>query len=154
MLSYSAFFLLAFLGMMVVFFQMQSQELARAENAYAQEVAWGFSDQIRTALVAGPGFAQTVQIPPSILGKPYTITVSRKISFGGGTTPPERETGFVYIDWQGPSRPAVFSAPTATTSYDVQTSGCISNPSLEFIRISSSCGQIRMENRNGTILIK
>lgn len=109
--SYAAFFLLVFVASAAVFLQQQSQGLTRAENAYAQEVADGFSDRINTAFVAGPGFSQQFSVPPNILGRPYQIQVS------SGPSPASTETGFVYVVWQGSSGEASLSSPTITTDY-------------------------------------
>ena len=82
LLAYAAFFLLAFVSVVAVFFQLQSQELSRAQHAYAQEISYSLADSIRTALVAGPGFWEEVDMAPNILGKPYNITISRNITIG------------------------------------------------------------------------
>ncbi len=150
MLSYGSFFLLAFVTTVAVFFYMQNQELSRAEHSYAQEVAYQFADQITVAFVAGPGFAQNVSLAPSILGKPYKITVSRTLG-----SPAYAATGFVYVEWQGPSQPSVFSAPTITTAYNVSPSaGTVGYDSQSFIEINSTARNVMMENINGSIWFK
>jgi hypothetical protein len=138
-LSYAAFFLLIFVATVAVFFQQQSQGLTRAENAYAQEIASGFADHIQTAFVAGPGFSQTFAIPKTLLGKPY------KISLSAAPSPSSRETGFVYIDWQGPSGSASFSSPTITTAYSATAFG-------GFITINSTTSKIVIDSQPGTLL--
>ncbi len=139
-LAYAAFFLLIFVTTVAVFFQQQSQGLARAENAYAQEISHGFSDQIHTAFVAGPGFWQKFSIPKSLLGKPYRISISF------APTPASKETGFVYVDWKGPSGDTVFSSPTITTDYGAtQTSD-------GFISVNATTGRITMDSAKGSAL--
>jgi len=128
-LAYSAFFMLVFVAVVAVFFQQQSQGLTRAENAYAQEIAYGVADHIHTAFVAGPGFSQTIAIPNKLLGKPYKIALSY------GNNPATRETGFVYVEWRGPSGNASFSAPTITTAYKPTTT---SNNDTGFITLRNS----------------
>ncbi|VVB99635.1 Uncharacterised protein [uncultured archaeon] len=151
-LAYASFFLLAFVATMAVFFQMQSQELSRAEHAYAQEVAYQFADYVHTAFVAGPGFVQNVTLAPDILGKPYTISVSQKVATSA-TSAAERETGFAYVDWQGPSGLSTYSAPTITAAYAATESSCIKvDTTTSFIRMN--CTKIEMRNINGTIYIR
>ncbi|HIH19609.1 TPA: hypothetical protein HA225_06605 [Candidatus Micrarchaeota archaeon] len=147
-LAYAAFFLLVFVTSVAIFLQLQEQELSRAENAFAQEVAYGFADHIETAFVAGKGFSQTVTLPSNIHGKPYIITVSK------AERADLKETGFVYVDWQGPSRINSFSAPTITSSYDllVDPSGFISNPNANSILINASKGlRVKIENTGSSI---
>jgi len=147
-LSYAAFFLLIFVASVAVFFQMQSQELSRAENAYAQEIAYGFSDHIRTAFIAGDGFSQRFDIAPDILGKPYKIWLSR------GTNPNLKETGIVYVEWKGSSGETSLSSPTVTAGYHETTSGVFITTSGEFIVIDSTKGRtIVMKNDGGEIRI-
>ncbi|MCX8196896.1 MAG: hypothetical protein N3G80_01090 [Candidatus Micrarchaeota archaeon] len=122
LIAYASFFLLLFVATVGIFFQQQAQGLYRAENAYAQEIAFSFADAIYTAFVAGPGFSQRVQLPKDILGKPYNISISFS------SAPSQTETGFVYVEWASPLGPGVFAAATVTTSYDALTSG-------QFIRI-------------------
>ena len=111
MLAYAAFFFAVFVTAVAIFLQVQTQELTRAENAYAQEVAYGFADSIQTAFVAGPGFSQQVSIPRDLLGKPYKIVLSK------GLAPASAETGFVYVEWQGASGSTSVSEPTITAAY-------------------------------------
>jgi len=138
-LAYSAFFMLVFVAIVAVFFQQQSQGLTRAENAYAQEIAYGFADHIHTAFVAGPGFSQKVDIPNRLLGKPYKIALSY------GSDPASKETGFVYVEWQGSSGNASFSAPTITTAYTPVTSG-------NFITIRANSSLIIIDSAYGQTL--
>ncbi|MCX8174791.1 MAG: hypothetical protein N3E51_01135 [Candidatus Micrarchaeota archaeon] len=155
-LSYASFFLLGFVVATAVFFQMQSIEISRAEHSFAQEIAYELADHIHTAFVAGPGFVQNVTLPSDILGKPYRISISRKPS----TMALVPETGFVYVEWMGPSQNSSFSAPTITSSYSlVSYSGFIeTNAETGFIEINPAGypggrPTIRMENMNGTIRI-
>ena len=111
MLSYAAFFLLVFVASMSIFFQQQVQGMARAESAYAQQIAGSFAYSIQTAFVAGPGFSQQVSIPRDLLGKPYKIVLSK------GLAPASAETGFVYVEWQGASGSTSVSEPTITAAY-------------------------------------
>ncbi len=150
LMSYAAFFLLILVATIAIFFQTQSQETTRAENAYAQEIAYGFADHIRTAFIAGSGFSENFTIQPSILGKPYRILVS-----GYGASPASVETGIVYVEWQGPGGNASFSAPTVTAAYGVTTYGqFITHPPGNFIVIDSEYGQsLLMNNTNGVIRI-
>ena len=147
-LSYAAFFLLVFVTSVAVFLQLQEQELSRAENAYAQQVAYQFADYIETAFISGPGFSEKVTMPSDIHGKPYTITISRALGGAGG-----QETGFVYVDWRGPVHESSFSAPTITADYQpVIYSGFIYTNSIGSIVINASKGWLVMiENRNGTV---
>lgn len=150
MLSYGSFFLLAFVATVAVFFYMQAQEIARAEHSYAQEIAYQFADQISVAFISGPGFTQNVSLPPNILGKPYKITLSR--TTGAAIYP---ETGFVYVEWQGPTQKSVLSVPTISTAYDLSAAGGnVGYDNQSFIEINSTAGKVNMENRNGTIRFK
>lgn len=151
LLSYAAFFMLVFVAAVSVFFQIQGQEMARAESAYAQQVAYGFADNIRTAFVAGSGFEETISLPTNILGKPYTLSVTTY------QTPTQKETGFVYVDWRGQSGMASYSAPTIAgrytyvsdpdaVSYDASSSRIVINASKGF--------PIKINNTNGIIYIQ
>ena len=153
LISYAAFFFLVFMAAVVIFFQMQSQEMYRAENANAQEIAYGFADQIRTAFVAGDGFGQSISIPTNILNKPYTLSIT---SAGTASTTP---TGYVYVEWQGVNGQESVSAATMTTNYNA-TACTTSNPNA-FIcqnvsgRITINASQqhmVIMSNNNGTII--
>jgi hypothetical protein len=139
---------MVFLVSVAVFLSMQEQQLQRAENAYAQEIAYQFADYIETAFIAGPGFSQEVSMPADIHGKPYVITVSRALTGAGST-----ETGFVYLDWRGPVRESSFSAPTITASYGYsESSGFIYSNSAGGIVINASLGlPVKIENTGGSI---
>ena len=147
MLSYLAFFLLVFVAVMSTFLFLQSQENARAENAYAKEIAFSFSDSIQRAFMAGDGFSQSVDISPTLLGKPYTIAVSHAIAL-----PISSQTGLVYVWWNSPGQTGSFSAPTVTADYDApNTQGFIQNDG-NVILINSSIGRVNMTNDNGQII--
>ncbi len=151
-LSYASFFLLVFVAAVALFLQLQGQELSRAQYAFAQQVAFQFADNIKVAFVAGPGFSQTVSMPPLLLGKNYTITVSRPSSETPGGYQADTETGFVYVEWQSSSGTASVSAPTLTTSYDfVRCAGITSNTQGFVVIIPSQAGPFRMYNLGGTI---
>ena len=111
LLAYAAFFFMVFVTAVVVFLQVQTQELTRSENAYAQEIAYGFADSIHTAFVAGPGFVESVSVPKDILGRRYWLLVS------GSSDASAQETGLVYVNWESTNKNASFSAPTVTASY-------------------------------------
>lgn len=144
-LAYASFFLLVFAVLSAVFLSAQGQELSRAENAYAQEIAYSFSDNVRTAFIAGPGFVQDLVLPPNLLGKPYAIRLSSAAEPGLGQD--IRETGFIYVDWQGQTDSASFSAPAATPLFDAETDGSVVTYESGFITIHPSDGQaIRMSN--------
>ena len=148
LLSYAAFFLLAFVATAVVFLQLQGQELARAENAYAQEIAYQFADYIQVAFVAGPGFRQNVTMPERLLDKPYEIAVSH------GAAPGTNETGFVYVNWEGPVRNSTFSAPTITSNYNATTYGSLITVNGDFYVINpgtSDGSVVQIENIGGAI---
>lgn len=149
-LSYAAFFMLVFVVSVAIFLQLEEQELSRAENAFAQQVAYQFADYIETAFIAGPGFSENVTMPDSIHGRPYTITVSLPAGLGGAGS---QETGFVYIDWRGPVRTYSFSAPSVTADYlFMETPGFIYNNSRGAIVINASRGlPVTIENRGGAI---
>ena len=150
MLSYASFFLFVFVVAVAVFFQIQTQELSRAETAYAQEVAYGFANQIRTAYIAGNGFEERVTIPKDILNKPYTLSISRN------QNPTGTETGFVYVEWQGPNGPRSFSASTITSNYNAAISpGFIFYSSPYMITINASRNlPINISNNNGGIIFR
>ena len=148
-LAYASFFLLVFVMISSVFLSAQGQELSRAENAYAQEIAYGFSDSVRTSFIAGPGFAQVITIPPNLLGKPYLLRIS-STSFGQGAQ--IKETGFAYIDWQGQANQQSFASPLVANSFDaVDTSdGFIKvdrGSPTQFITINASIGaRLKLSN--------
>ena len=146
LLSYAAFFLFTFVAATAVFFQLQSQELSRAERSLAQELAYQLADQINTAFIAGPGFSQAVQIRPTLLGKPYSFSISR---ITGAT---DKESGLVYVNWQDSSGQRTVSAPTVTAAYDlVVSSGYIGTDGSNFIMVNSTIGTLNMTNTDGTI---
>jgi len=151
MLAYAAFFFAVFVGAVVVFLQVQGNEITRAENAYAQEIAYGFSDSIHTAFVAGPGFVESISVPKDILGKRYLIFVSRSPDASA------RETGLVYVNWESTGANSSFSAPTVTANYslvDDGTGGFVTQ-SGEFIRIDAwQNKKINISNVNGMIKIQ
>ena len=151
MLAYAAFFFAVFVAAVAVFIQVQNQELSRSENAYAQEVAYGFADNIHTAFVAGPGFVESVSLPKDILGKRYLLFVSRSPDASA------QETGLIYVSWESAGNNASFSAPTVTASYkytggsDMVTSPTGSN----YIIIDPSKGSLlNISNEGGGIMIK
>jgi hypothetical protein len=150
MLTYLAFFLVIFTAAVSTFMFLQTQETARAENAYAQQIAYSFANSIQNAFIAGPGFYQNVTIPQSLLGKPYTIAVSH------ADNPIGSQTGMVYVEWNSPGQSGSFSAPTITTNYSAVA--CCSPPLPSYIQnignlivINSSVGNINMYNINGQI---
>jgi hypothetical protein len=149
MLAYLAFFLLVFVVTISTFFFLQSQETARAENAYAQQIAYTFADSIQRAFMAGPGFSQSVAIPSTLLGKPYIIAVSH------ASDPGSSQTGIVYVWWNSPGQSGSFSAPTVTTSYSLSANvpGYITDDG-KLIWMNSSIGTINMTNVNGMISFK
>jgi hypothetical protein len=111
LLAYAAFFFAVFVTAVAIFIQVQTQELSRSENAYAQEIAYGFADSIHTAFVAGPGFTESVSVPRDILGKRYWLMVSYSPDAAS------YETGLVYVEWLSNGRNSSFSAPTITADY-------------------------------------
>jgi hypothetical protein len=134
--------------------QVQNQELSRAEHSYAQEIAYGFADNIQTAFVAGPGFVETVRVPKDILGKRYWLLVSYSQDASAIAT------GFVYVDWFSGGKNTSFSAPTVTASYSPTTD------SDGFVTVTAPPGQstfivvdarqnfpIKISNEGGTIRI-
>ena len=144
LLTYSAFFLFVFVVGVSAFFFIQSQETMRAENAYAQQLAYGFADNIQTAIIAGPGFEETVYIPDKLLGRDYVIAVSR------GQDASAQQTGFVYINWGNNS--GGMSAPTMTADYayvSPQDGSIWHEESLIFIK--SSIGRLNISNVEGQI---
>ena len=149
-MSYGALFLLVFVAVTAAVFQMQSQELSRAEFAYAQQEAYAFADHIQTAFIAGDGFWESVPVQPKLLGKDYKIVVSMPSSASAASV----ETGFVYVQWRGVSGNMSASAPTVTTKY-----GFISGPGIEkphdFVEISPSelaDGSVNITNDHGEIV--
>jgi len=149
LLAYASFFLLMLVGTIAIFFQMQSQETERAQNAYAQEIAYGFADHVRTAFIAGSGFSEEFYLPSEILGKPYRILLSRAGS------PSAKETGIVYVVWAGPNgNEASLSASTVTAAYRYTLSSPFITFDQDFIVINPSTWQkVRMGNSAGNITI-
>ena len=141
-LAYASFFMFVFAIGIAAFFQMQSQEISRAEYAYAQEIAEEFADYVNTAYVAGPGFREEVTLPPELLGKDYEIRVSSR---GTGEA-----TGFVYVSWPAPAgspgKPSAI-APTPATNFKAVSSGDFIKVDGDFIVIKpANGGKIRIEN--------
>ena len=137
-LAYASFFLLVFAAVTAVFLQMQNNELSRAESAYAQEIAYGFADNVRTAFIAGPGFSQEITLPARLLGKPYKIRISSSADLPPDS--PVAETGFIYVEWLGTSgQPQSFTAPAATPAFRAADSPpFIITASGSFIEIDAS----------------
>jgi len=138
-LAYASFFLLVFAAIAAVFLQLQSQELSRAESAYAQQIAYGLADNVHTAFIAGPGFSQEVALPLKLLGKDYSIRVSsstlplsQPVQSGVG------ETGFVYVDWQGTADTQTFSVPSVTSAFRATESRPFISIDGNFIEIDAS----------------
>ena len=151
MLAYAAFFFAVFVAAVAVFIQVQNQELSRSENAYAQEVAYGFADNIHTAFVAGPGFVESVSLPQDILGKRYLLFVSMSSDASA------QETGLVYVNWESTGNNASFSAPTVTASYDFVNEGAggFVTGSGNYIVIDAAQGKmLNISNVGGTIRIQ
>ena len=155
LLAYAAFFFAVFVTAVAIFIQVQTQELTRSENAYAQEIAYGFADNLHTAFVAGPGFVESVSVPRDILGKRYWIMVSYSPNAANS------ETGFVYVEWLSNGKNLSFSAPTVTAKYSyVGGAGdFVSNRTTangkEFVAIDAAQGHlINITNKNGEIEIK
>jgi hypothetical protein len=148
LLAYAAFFLFILVSAVGVFLFLQSQETSRAQNAYAQEIAYGFSDSIGVAFTAGPGFYQKVALPPSLLGSNYALAVSKNPNAASF------RTGLVYVYWNSSGKPSSFSAPTATASYIFQSVPGQIWGDGELIFISPSAGNLNMSNSNGSISIR
>ena len=150
-LTYAAFFFLVFVSAVAVFLSVQDQELARAQNAYAQEIAYGLADSVHTAFVAGPGFVQGVSLPRDILGRPYYISISRSPDASSVAT------GFVYIEWQSGGKSRSFSAPTVTASYDYAggADGMVTSPAGgNFIIIDPAKGSVlNISNEGSGIMV-
>ena len=157
MLVYAGFFFMVFVTAVAVFLQVQNQELSRAENAYAQEIAYGFADSIQTAFVAGPGFVESVRLPPDILGKRYWVEVSHSPNADS------LETGLVYVEWLSNGQNMSFSAPTVTANYTYGTEGgpspfvsdrITADHRKEFVVIDASQGlPLNISNEGGGIKI-
>ncbi|MCX8198025.1 MAG: hypothetical protein N3F07_02410 [Candidatus Micrarchaeota archaeon] len=143
-ISYSVLFLLMLLLSIAIFFYLQSQEIAKAENAYAQQIAYQLSDQINVAFVAGDGFWHTVRIPPDLLGKNYQFMVSR--AYGQQA---QNETGFVYVNWN--SGKSSVSAPAITASFGISSLGSGIGYSGDFIEINSTVSCLNISNQAGNI---
>ena len=147
MLIYAAFFFAVFVTAVAVFLQVQNQELSRAENAYAQEIAYGFADSIHTAFVAGPGFVESVSVPKDILGKRYRIFLSMASDASA------HETGIVYVNWESTGKNASFSAPTVTAGYTHTASDMVtSSPNGEFIIIDPLKGSALNISNEGALI--
>lgn len=147
MLSYATFFLFIFVTAVAIFIFIESQENSRAENAYAQQIAYGFAESIQTTFIAGDGFEQTVRLPSDLLGKPYLLMVSK------GESPQISQTGLVYVSWDAADRGGSFSAPTVTTNYTVTTSPYVTYESPVII-ISPGVKKINLTNNKGAINIE
>lgn len=138
-LAYASFFLLVFVAVTAIFLQMQSNELSRAESAYAQEIAYGFADNVHTAFIAGPGFSQEITLPVRLLGKPYQIKISSSADLPQGA--PITETGFIYVEWQGAAGQQSFTAPAATPAFRAADSSPFIATEGNFIEINASVCQ-------------
>jgi len=153
MLAYAAFFFAVFVGAVAVFLQVQGNEITRAENAYAQEIAYGFSDSIHTAFVAGPGFVESISVPKDILGKRYWLFI------GIAQDASAQETGAVYVNWESMGRNASASAPTVTANYTAEEDSynmvTYSTPGMgEFIIIDPTKGStLNISNEGSGIKI-
>ena len=144
-LAYASFFLLVFAVISAVLLSAQSQELSRAESAYAQEIAYTFADHVRTAFIAGPGFVQDIELSPRLLGKPYVM----RLSSAGEPGPDQeiRETGFIYVKWQGQNDQSSFSAPAATSHFLPKYDGKMVRDDSGFILVNASAGtRLRMSS--------
>lgn len=150
-MSYGALFLLVFVAITAAVFQLQSQELARAEFAYAQQAAYAFADHIQTAFIAGDGFWERVPVQPKLLGKDYKIVISRP----SGSSAALVETGFVYVQWRSAYGNMSASAPTVTTKYAPSIGLGIDTNTQNFVEISPSElaeGSVNITNLQGTIV--
>lgn len=144
-LAYASFFLLVFAVVSAVFLQMQSQELSRAETAYAQEIAYSLSDHVRTAFTAGGGFTEEITLPARLLGKQYSIRVSSSADLPPET--PVKETGFIYVDWQGASGRQSFSAPASTSVFRAVDSPPFISTDGNFISVDAGiCQKLNISN--------
>lgn len=151
-LSYAAFFFMVFVAAVSILLQVQGNEITRAENAYAQEIAYGFADNIHTAFVAGPGFVESVSVPKDILGKRYWIFVSKSSQAS------VHETGIAYVEWQSFGKNMSFSAATLTADYEYvgdSTGFVTESGNGNFIRIDAWQGKmINISNVGGKIRIQ
>lgn len=146
LLAYASFFLFVFAIAVGSFLFMQSSDTARAENAYAQEIASQFADGINVAFVAGPGFQMRVPLEQSLLGKPYTIELSARSEAAGSPT------GTVYVNFeQGGDRQSA-STPTITAAYGAETNGDISVEE-GIIVIQSSAPFVNITNAGDKIVV-
>jgi len=150
MLAYAAFFFMVFVTAVAVFLQVQGQELTRAENAYAQEIAYGFADSIHVAFVAGPGFSGSVSVPPKLLGKAYWLYLSK------ASDAASQETGFIYVAWDSANGEASFSAPTVTADYEIGpgSSGMVTYEGNYIVIDPSEGTRIKISNEGGKIKIE
>lgn len=154
MLAYAAFFFMVFVAAIAVFLQVHGTELARAESAYAQEVAYGFADAVHVAFVAGPGFSGSAIVPPNILGKRYMLYMS------ASPHAESRETGLIYVEWESAGGRKGFSAPSVTADYGIKQLDAdgmvtlIDNGDSEFIAIDPSKGSVlKISNEGGKMML-
>lgn len=149
-ISYAIFFLLTLLFSLYAFYQLQFQEISKAQDSYTQEFSYKIAENINFVFSSGNNSWYSFPLPPNVLGKDYYLLVSfARPGFAG-----QKETGFVYVnlkDDKNTSKSAILitSAINFISSQDI---GLVSSTS-NLIRINSSIRCLNVSNNGGILYL-
>jgi hypothetical protein len=146
MMAYAGFFLLVFIAFTYIFITQQASDLQSRQIDVAKGIGAGVASNADLAFLAGDGFYGRFPLQQDILGQPYTISFS--------------SSGFVQVNWQGPTGEATFLYPTRSGAFKAGGLYVSQQPvtrpdgtSVILVSPDVSIGHITMRNQGGTILI-
>ena len=155
LLTYLGFFLLVFTAMTLLVIMQVGEDISQREYALSRSVAGQVADYAHLAIVAGPGFNATFQIPREINGKPYTLNFTNSGAI------------YVYVD-PGKKSMRQYYFPLEVRAIEL-TSGCksagsgvysytdVSGDLHRSVGISATKGWLRLEtygDASGNITLK
>ncbi len=150
-LTYMSFFLLVFVIISLSIISQVGQDISQREFSLSRSIAAQVADFVQLAMLAGPGFDATFQIPTKINGKPYSLNLT-----DGGSI-------YVYLDPGAlPVRQFYFPSAMRNVSQGCSDIACPGNGYFSYVDsqgalhhavgINASKGWIRIqiiEDKNG-----
>jgi uncharacterized protein (UPF0333 family) len=110
----AAFFLLVLVVAIGYFASLQQTELINREYLLGREVAARIADEVHAALVAGPGYVKTINLPPTVAGSYYKLYITKS---------PQYATAYVEIRWTRGGTNLEYSFPLASKNVGVFLNG-------------------------------
>ncbi|MDO8339552.1 MAG: hypothetical protein Q7T16_02745 [Candidatus Burarchaeum sp.] len=102
-----SFFLLVLVIAMGYFASLQQTEMTNREYLLGREVAARIADEVHLALVSGPGYEKTINLPPTVAGSPYELRITNSDQFA---------TAYVEISWTRGGTDLEYAFPLASRS--------------------------------------